>query len=474
MKRKLDTTGEPELVRRAYALDRRRFGIGLMAMAATFAHARLTFADTDPGLVKRFTRDGGGDFGGRSWDNAMPLEWLSRSLAQAEPGSTYLIGFQPDQDDAVSFGGTRFVLQTSGTPEQPIVIQAGAMGDKAATTLLAAPHTLFRSTTPWSIKSATDVRSVQPFFSIARGASNLRISGFRIDGTSADGFFKFSGKKDQPQTYSGVTISDIQAANVGRVIETQPGTTIDHLTVSNCSVQGIVRGFARFYSISNSTFTNLDLDANHFDAGGKNVCQIIAISEGENVLFENVTVKNAVNTLNAGSRDNGAGYVQGDGIVTEGKTQNFTIRKCHAQGTGDAGFDLKTTNATIEDSTTEGCKFGVRLWSHSNNVVRRCSFRAPQSQGHTKGAGLQAIGTVDIYDSQFEIGADTSGIALERHRSDEPPHVRIFGGSMQLAEGARIAAGQPGATLELHDVSVNGQTRNGNYTFSDRLPHVEL
>lgn len=474
MNRKFDTTGEPKLVCRAHALDRRQFGLTILALAASAVHPRLSLADTDPGLVKRFTRDGGGNYGGKSWDDAMPIEWLSRSLAQAEPGSTYLIGFQPDKDDAVSFGGTRVVVLTSGTPERPIVIQAGSMGDKAATSLLAAPHTLFRSTNAWSIKSATDVRSVQPFFSIARGASNIRISGFRIDGTSADGFFKFSGKKDQPQTYSGVTISDIQAANVGRVIETQPGTTIDHLTVSNCSVQGIVRGFARFYSISNSTFSNLDLDANHFDGGGKNVCQIIAISEGENVTFENVTVKNAVNTLDAGARDKGAGYVQGDGIVTEAKTQNFTIRKCHAEGTGDAGFDLKTTNATIEDSTTQGCKFGVRLWSHSNNVIRRCTFRAPQSQGHTKGAGLQAIGTVDIYDSHMEVGADTSAIALERHRHDEPPHVRVFGGSMQLADGARIAAGQPGATLELHDVSVNGQTRNGTYAFSDSLPHVEL
>ena len=474
MNRRLDTTGEPKLVRRAYALDRRQFGLAVLAMAVTAAHPRSSLADTDPGLIKRFTRDGAGDYGGKRWDDAMPIEWLSRSLAQAEPGSTYLIGFQPDKDDAVAFGGTRVVVQTSGTPEQPIVIQAGSMGDKAAASLLAAPHTLFRSTNAWSIKSATDVRSVQPFFSIARGASNLRISGFRIDGTSADGFFKFSGKKDQPQTYSGVSFSDIQAANVGRVIETQPGVVLDHLTVANCSVQGIVRGFARFYSISNSSFTNLDLDANHFDGGGKNVCQIIAISEGENVLFENVTVRNAVNTLNAGARDNGAGYVQGDGIVTEAKTQNFTIRKCHAQGTGDAGFDLKTANVTIEDSTTEGCKFGVRLWSHSNNVIRRCSFRAPQSQGHTKGAGLQAIGTVDIYDSHIEVGADTSAIALERHRNDEPPHVRVFGGSMQLAEGARVAAGQPGSTLELHDVSVNGQMRNGNFTFTDTTRHVEL
>lgn len=460
---------------RAHMLDRRQFGRAALALAMTAARPRLSLADVDPGLVKRFTRDGSGDYGGKSWDDAMPIEWLSRSLAQAEPGSTYLIGFRPDKDDAVLFGGTRMVLQTSGSPDRPIVIEAGSIapGDKAAANLLAAPHTLFRSTNAWSIQASTNVRSASPYFAIARGASNIKVSGFRIDGTSADGFFKFSGKKDQPQTYSDITFSDIQAANVGRVIETQPGSALDHLTVTNCSAKGIVRGFARFYSISNSTFSNLDLDANNFDGGGKNVCQIIAISAGQNVQFENVTVKNAVNAVNAGVRDQGAGYVQGDGIVCETETQNFTLRKCHAQVTGDAGFDLKTTNVTIEDCTTEGCKFGVRLWSHSNNVIRRSSFRAPHSQGKTQGAGLQAIGNVDIYDSHFEIGPETSAVSLARHRHDEPPHVRIFGGTIQVAEGGRVAAGQPGSTLELHDVSVNGKMRSGSTVFSELSPHLE-
>jgi len=471
---KLGIMGKFTPAREFHALDRRQFGLAVFALVASAAHPRLSFADTDAGLVKRFTVDGAGGYGGETWDDAMPIAWLSRSLAQEEPGSIYLIGFRSDADDAVTLGRARMVLQTSGSPEQPIVIQAGFIqpGEKATTKLLAAARPLFRSANDWSIASSTNVRSVAPFLTIDRGASNIRISGFRIDGTSADGFFRFSGKKGQQQTYSGVSISDIHAANVGRVIETQPGAVLDHLTVSDCSVQGIVRGFARFRSISNSNFTNLDLDANRFDAGGKNVCQIIAISEGENVQFENVTVRNAVNTLDAGSRD-GSGYVQGDGIVAELKTANFTLRNCHAVGMGDGGFDLKTTNVTIEDSSTEGCKFGIRIWARGNNVIRRCTLRAPRSQGTTSAACLQVVGNVDIYDSHLDAGTGTSALALERRRDAEPALVRIFGGTVQLSDGAKLASGQPGGSLELHDVSVNGTVRNGSYQFNETMLTLE-
>jgi hypothetical protein len=446
-------------------LTRRQFGLGTLATAASFAAPRWSFADTDPGLVKRFTRDGGGDYGGRSWSDAMPIEWLSRSLAQAEPGSTYLIGFDANSDEAVKFGGTRVLLQTSGSPEAPIVVQAGAIqsGDKAAK-LLAAPRALFRSTNRWSIETAA--KTPQFFLGFTKGASNIKVSGFRIDGTSADGFFKFGGKKEQPQTYSNISFSDIQAANVGRVIETQNGVTLDHLTISDCSAKGIVRGFARFYTLTNATFSNLDLDADNFDGGGKNVCQIISIVAGENITFENVTLRNAVNEKNAGLRDHGAGYVQGDGIVTEGKTQNLTIRKCHAEGMGDAGFDLKTTNVTIEDSSSKGCKYGVRIWSRGDNVIRGSSLLAPRSRGTTSGACIQAVGTVDIHDSKFEASApDTEVFNLQRKK--EPGIIRVFGGSVNVGNGAKLATGQPGGILELHDVAVNGTTRNERYVFSD-------
>jgi hypothetical protein len=470
MKRKDETNDGREVGRLGQAWSRRQFALAGLAVAVPGLWSRFSTADTakplDPRLVKLFTRDGAGGYGGESWADAMPIEWLSRSLAQAAPGSTFLIGFEPDKDEVIRFGGSRVQLQVSGSPDQPIVIQAGAFqpGAKPKAGLQSAQRTMFTSNQKWSIAKAA---SFPPyFFAFIKGASNARVSGFRIDGTSADGFFKFGGRKDNKQTYSNISFSDIQAANVGRVIETQDGALLDHVSIVDCSAKGIVRGFARFFSLSNAVFKNLDLDADNFDGGGKNVCQIISIEAGENIEFENVTVKNALNEKDAGLRDHGVGYIQGDGIVCEGKTRNITLRKCHAAGMGDGGFDLKTTDVTMEDCSTEDCKFGARFWSHSNNVVRRSSFRAPHSRGPTSGAGMEVEGSVEIHDSTFEVGPGTSAFDVARHATLPPGIVKMFGGSIQLADGAKLASGQPGGTLELHDVSVNGKLRNETYVFS--------
>jgi hypothetical protein len=471
MKSKFDTNDArfgrdgPAWSRRQFA---RQFGLGLAVALSGWPRASdaANPPALDPALVKRFTRDGGGGYGGDSWGDAMPIEWLGRSLARAEPGSAFLIGFGPDKDEVIAFGGTRMLLQTSGSPDKPIVIQAGAIQPdaKTAADLQSAQRTLFRSSSEWSI--ATAPKSPQFFLALAKGASNVRMSGFRIDGTSADGFFKFYAKKGDEQTFSDIIFSDIQAANVGRVIETAEGSVLDHVSIVNCSAKGIVRGFARFRVLKNAVFKNLDLDADNFDGGGKNVCQIIAIENGENIEFENVTVKNAINEKDAGLRDHGAGYVQGDGIVTEANTKNIKIRKCHAEGMGDGGFDLKTTNVTIEDSSTRDCKFGVRIWSRSDNVISRGSFLAPIARGNSGGACVQALGTVDIHDSKFQAGnPKTAAFILERKK--DPPVIRVFGGSIEISGDAVLAGGHPGAILELHDVAVNGTTRNERYVFSE-------
>jgi hypothetical protein len=136
---------------------------------------------------------------------------------------------------------------------------------------------------------------------------------------------------------------------------------------------------------------------------------------------------------------------------------------------GDAGFDLKTTDVTMEDCSTKDCKFGARFWSHSNNVVRRSAFRSPHSRGTTTGAGMEVEGSVEVHDSQFEAGAGTSAFVVARHGTLEPGMVKMFGGSIQLSDGAKLASGQAGGTLELHDVSVNGTVRNERYLFSEHM-----
>jgi hypothetical protein len=301
---------------------------------------------------------------------------------------------------------------------------------------------------------------------LGKGAAHLRISGFRIDGTPADGFFKFRAR--QATTFHHIVISGIEARNVGRVIETERAAMLEHITIADCRAVGIVRGFARFRHLSDSTLRDLELDAANMDAGGKDVCQLIAVGAGENLLFENIDLRNAVNQPPPPKEGKEPGYVQGDGIVCERDTRNVTVRNCRASHMGDGGFDLKTTNVTMEGCSTDSCKFGARIWAAGDNVIRRCAFRNPVSRNDTRGACIQAGGTLRINDSSLQAGPGTVAISLSHKKDRKAPMVVMKGGAIEThGDGAVVGANGDGM-LELHDVIVNGVLTTRRYEFEKK------
>lgn len=433
-----------------------RRGLGAAWAASTIA---------PPSSVKRFTKSGAGAANGSSWQDAMPIDRLAKSIAAGEPGSGFLIGFDPGSDDPIAIQATEIRIRSSGTAEAPIQLQAGLIGADGSLELAASDHpsTFFKSARAWSVEDFAKNARIPCYVAIENGASFLYLAGFRIDGTTGDGFIKFRASKDKPASFSNVTIAGIDARNVGRVIETDKNATLTDVVVEDCRALGIVRGFARFHKISNSVLRNLELDAAGMDGGRRDICQLIAVTAGDNVTFENVTVKNA---LNAQIKSDGKqGYVQGDGIVCERGTSNVVIRNCHGSGMGDGAFDLKTTNATIEDSSSDSCKFGARLWSESNNVIRRCDFRNPVTRGKNHGACIQASGRLEVIDTKLQAGPEQAAFHLNKLKSGNPPVVRMIGGSIQLDGDARLARSAPGGTLELQNVTVNGELRTETIVF---------
>ena len=404
-----------------------------------------------PKSVQLFTASGAGDKDGRDWPNAMPIGALSKALSRARPGAGYLIGFDP-AGGPIPLDEGQILIKVSGEEERPVFVQVGRIAGKHELAAAEGAAPVFKSSRPWSVENFGKRGS--SFIAIANGASHLRLSGFQIDGTPADGFFKFRAK--QATTFSDIAISGIKARNVGRLIETERGVMLRNLLVSDCKVVGIVRGFARFHDLTDATFRNLELDADNMDGGGKNVCQLIALASGENVLFENITMRNAKNEPPPPKQGKEPGYVQGDGIVCERKTSNVTVRNCHASNMGDGGFDLKTTNVTMEDCTTDSCKFGARIWAEGNNVIRRCDFRNPVSRNDTQGACIQAGGTLEIVDTKLQAGPGTVAIALSQKKNGKPPMVVMRGGSIDLEGSGAIAHANANGVLELEDVLVNG------------------
>lgn len=418
-----------------------------------------------PKSVKLFTMHGAGNQDGGDWENALPLASLSKALGSARPGSGFFIGFDPSVDDPVALDRDQHQLAVSGSAHDPIYLQAGLI---AGTNDIAAPSDgdgppWFRNARGWSL-AGFGKRSGSPcYIAINKGASHLRLSGFQIDGTSADGFVKFRAKKSRPATFEDIAISGIDATNVGRIIETDRGATMRNLVVEDCRAVGIVRGFARFWILQDSVLRKLELDADNMDAGGENVCQLIAVSSGENLLFEDITLRNAVNDpRNSGKKK---GYVQGDGIVCERKTRAVTIRRCHGSGMGDGAFDIKSDNVVIEDSSSDGCKFGARIWSESDNVIRRCEFRNPKSIGGITGACIEACGRLEIVDTKLHAGPGTVAIKVHKVKKNDNPIVHMRGGSIQLDGDAKAAVGIGPGVLELHQVAVNGVMTDHRYVF---------
>lgn len=415
-----------------------------------------------PKSVLLFTASGAGDADGRDWKNAMPASALGKALARARPGSGFLIG-SDGGGEPIPLDAGQLVIKASGEEETPVFVQAGRIASHRELAAIEGSAILFKSAKPWSIKGS---KRGSCYLAISNGASHLRLSGFSIDGTPADGFFKFRAK--QATTFSDIAISGVEARNVGRVIETERGAVLRNLLVSDCKVVGIVRGFARFRDLTDGTFRNIELDADNMDGGGKNVCQLIALSSGENVLFENVTLRNAKNVPPPPKEGKHPGYVQGDGIVCERKTSNVTIRNCHARNMGDGGFDLKTTDVTIEDSTTHSCKFGARIWAIGNNVIRRCEFRNPVSRNETMGACVQAGGTLEILDTRMQAGPGTVAVSLSSKKDQPPPLVVMRGGSIDTTGDGGVAHCNGTGALELHDVMVNGKLTTHRYAFEKK------
>jgi len=395
----------------------------------------------------------------------MPIDLLGKSIALGEPGSGFLIGFDPNDDAPIAVRETEVRIRSSGSPTGLIQVRAGLINADGG---LQAPSsdyssTFFKSARAWSVEDFAKNVGIPCYMAIEGGASYLYLAGFRVDGTTGDGFIKFRASKDNPATFTNIRVSEIDARNVGRVIETDKNATLTDLIVEDCKAHGIVRGFARFHKISNSVLRNLELDSAGMDGGRRDICQLIAVTAGDNLTFENVTLKNA---LNAQIKSDGKqGYVQGDGIVCERGTSNIIIRNCHGSGMGDGAFDLKTTNATIEDSTSDSCKFGARIWSESGNVIRRCEFRNPMTRGKNRGACIQVAGTVEVIDSKLQAGAGQAAFNLIKLKKGNLPVVRMVGGSIQLDGDAKLARSIQGGTLDLQNVAVNGEIRTEKLVF---------
>lgn len=396
--------------------------------------------------VRRYyTKSGAGARSGGAWSSAKAFSALNADISAGRAGDRYSVGFNCLLDDPLSWGGVSIGVGVSGASGSRIRIESGCTTGSSGLSVLkgltATPRFFY-----WPNSMGA---SGTALFRLTGSASRLEFLGFRVFGCTPDGFIKFCGT-----SHTDVVIRGISARSIGRVVESASTAALRSIVIEDCEARRIARGFARFHRLEQSTLRNLVLDAERIDLGGENVTQLISIAAGADNVIENVQLRNAVNT-----RD----YVQGDGLVCERDTRRIAIRNCQADGIGDGAFDLKTTEFTMDDCTVTNSKYGVRIWSHSRNVMRRCSIRNPRKYGAVTPSCIEAHGTASIADSTFQAGDGASVFRFTQTAGAAAPSLQVWRGSIRLDKGAALIAGAANGFVELHDVAVNGTIRNGRF-----------
>lgn len=392
---------------------------------------------------------------GESWAQARAVTDLSQALATIEPDDEILVGFSRDHEHPWFWSKTAADLSRSGLPGRPIRLSFGFIGGDG-TLVPATPGSgwplLRRSATGWPLRTDPEL-SGEPFLSIS-GSSVLVLSGPVAEGAPGAGLMSFSGRIDT------LTLRDLHLRNVGRGIETTDDSEINGLCLESCSARGLGRGFARFHKLSNAVLRDLRLDADFTDGGATRVLQLIAVSAGENLRFENITLRNAVSAIDATAR--GSSFVQGDGIVLEADTRAAQFLNCHAANLGDAGFDLKCDGFQMSDCSARGCKYGVRIWrANPTNKLSRTVISATRPRAENAAACIWLGGQADLEDCHLSAGAESAAIRFGEGPDAGPRRAILRGGSIETAGGGSFLAGDPGEVV-MHDVLLDGRLVNGS------------
>ena len=114
-------------------------------------------------------------------------------------------------------------------------------------------------------------------------------------------------------------------------------------------------------------------------------------------------------------------YWNGDGFKAENQTRDIRWIDCAAFDNADAGFDIKTKNAVLENIVALRNSRNIRIWHSARlqNVNASYSF---SHGGIGTEAGLWTAGKAECYFCTFH----NNGIHLHAEKQDERPEIRLY------------------------------------------------
>lgn len=385
----------------------------------------ITPAEPPPRAVRHITVAGAGDRAGADLANAGRLEDLPDLVAASEPGDeVWIHGGSYAQDGPVA-------ITSGGAPGHPVVVR-GVDGR---------PELVGSRADPYRAGGAKG----KEVFRLLDGADHLRFVnlGFRNQG---NGCFRIGAD------IADLAITDVTAVNVARLVENtasgeRDSATVTGLTVTDATVRGYSEGAVRLrYDSSAVLLADLEGDAQAQEQSGDDFPIGVALDDTvHEVELRRVTMRN-----HRSERANDE-YWNGDGFTAEGGTYDLTYVDTYAAGNSDAGYDLKSTGATLLRAVAEDNGRNFRFWGEGI-AVRDCVGRSPHRRGgSTTQAQVHGSGATDTVLTACTFDdADGGTIVFDVDEGE----VRIEGGSVRHAREARLQAVEEGASLALAEVEV--------------------
>lgn len=364
--------------------------------------------------------------------NAAAFGDLNTMIGEAGPGGTVtILG-----DDPIDRTGGTVTLTNGGTSGNPVTIRHQDADGSAPTHRITAGRTDW--TKPADPEQTTDVSLWAPgdhLFSVA--ADYLTFDSLYVG--------RIGNVFDIPGSCTGLTILDIDAYNIRRLLNTYTGEfDISDIEIRRPTIIGFsdvcirARGNgSNWRLLGPGTMDSARQDKDNF------ACGFGIYGTVSDVLVEDMTIVNCHDTAN--------NYWNGDGVSCEEFNDNIVIRRCVLTGHTDAGVDLKGTNCVVEDTTFGDSKHGYRVWNQVH-TSRRNTYQTMNKRGG--GGKCSIIGMSD--------NADTSGAVVLNSTDDT--FIDEFGG-VSLVE----YAGTPntatlnieGATWDLHYLTEARDLSNG-------------
>jgi hypothetical protein len=163
-------------------------------------------------------------------------------------------------------------------------------------------------------------------------------------------------------------LQNIDANNVSRFFEDYASSenktaSITGLVIKDVDVTGFSKGAIRLQDNTSKVLIE-DVRGNSQRQESIDGFAIGVHLEGtvHDVLINRTTMENATHNPGAGH------YWNGDGFATENSTYSITIQDSVSRGNTDAGFDIKSINASLIRTIAEGNSRNYRIWGTTNLV----------------------------------------------------------------------------------------------------------